>query len=183
MTVRVQREAFDAGREVERLTAGRSDIGAVVTFTGIMRGEADGRPLAGMTLEHYPGMTEKELERVESEACERWPLQAALIVHRFGALQPGDPIVLVVTASAHRAAAFEAAQFLMDYLKTRAPFWKKEERAGGKTEWVEAREADSRARERWGQVSGVRRQVSEITSLSDTSLSDTSLSDTSLSDT
>ncbi|MGH6816249.1 MAG: molybdenum cofactor biosynthesis protein MoaE [Hyphomicrobiaceae bacterium] len=149
MTVRVQREAFDIGREIERLTAGRSDIGAVVTFTGLVRGEANGRRLLAMTLEHYPGMTENELRQVESEAGARWPLQAVLIVHRFGTLRPGDPIVLVVTASAHRAAAFEAAQFLMDYLKTRAPFWKKEEHDSGRSEWVGAREADVRARERW----------------------------------
>ena len=130
MSVRVQREDFDIGAEVARLTAGRTDIGAIVTFTGTVRAENDGGAIAGMTLEHYPGMTEQELARVEAEAAQRWPLQASLIVHRVGTLKPGDNIVLVVTASAHREAAFAAAEFLMDYLKTRAPFWKKELRRG-----------------------------------------------------
>lgn len=146
--IRVQSEDFDIGAEVAALTKGRTDIGAVVTFTGTVRGEAKGEPISTMTLEHYPGMTEQELERVEAEALERWPLQASLVIHRYGKLKPGDNIVLVVTASAHRHAAFEAAEFLMDYLKTRAPFWKKEEgEAGGK--WVDARESDDAARERW----------------------------------
>jgi molybdopterin synthase catalytic subunit len=149
VAVRVQREDFDVGAEVRRLTAGRTDIGAVVTFTGIMRSENDGASVAGMTLEHYPGMTESELARVEAEAAQRWPLQASLIVHRVGTLQPGDNIVLVVTASAHREAAFSAAEFLMDYLKTRAPFWKKEARANGENHWVHARDSDDRAVERW----------------------------------
>ena len=152
MAVRVQREDFDIGAEVGRLTAGRTDIGAVVTFTGVMRSENDGASVAGMTLEHYPGMTEAELARVEAEAGNRWPLQASLIVHRVGALNPGDNIVLVVTASAHREAAFAAAEFLMDYLKTRAPFWKKELDANGRERWVEARESDDAAAERWGCV-------------------------------
>jgi len=147
--VRVQREDFDVGAEVRRLTAGRTDIGAIVTFTGIMRSENDGTSVSGMTLEHYPGMTEAELARVEAEAGNRWPLQASLIVHRVGALNPGDDIVLVVTASAHREAAFAAAEFLMDYLKTRAPFWKKETRADGAERWVEPRDSDDRAAERW----------------------------------
>ena len=112
----------------------------------------DGASVAGMTLEHYPGMTEAELARVEAEAGKRWPLQASLIVHRVGALNPGDNIVLVVTASAHREAAFAAAEFLMDYLKTRAPFWKQEERAGATT-WVDAKQADDAAAERWEQPS------------------------------
>ena len=150
MSVRVQREDFDIGAEVRRLTAGRTDIGAVVTFTGTVRSENDGRGgIAGMTLEHYPGMTETELARVESEAGRRWPLQASLIVHRVGALKPGDNIVLVVTASAHRQAAFAAADFLMDYLKTSAPFWKKERGPDGAERWVEARQSDDRAVERW----------------------------------
>jgi molybdopterin synthase catalytic subunit len=127
MGVRVQAEDFDVGTEIGRLTQGRSDIGAIVTFTGTVRGESGGKPIARMTLEHYPGMTEAELERVEGEANARWSLQASLIIHRIGALTPGDNIVLVVTASAHRQAAFAAAEFLMDYLKTSAPFWKKEE--------------------------------------------------------
>jgi molybdopterin synthase catalytic subunit len=148
--VRVQREDFDVGTEVRRLTAGRTDIGAIVTFTGVMRSQNDGASVAGMTLEHYPGMTEAELTHVEAEAGQRWPLQASLIVHRVGALNPGDNIVLVVTASAHREAAFSACEFLMDYLKTRAPFWKKETRADGAARWVEARESDESAAGRWG---------------------------------
>jgi molybdopterin synthase catalytic subunit len=149
VAVRVQREDFDVGAEVKRLTAGRTDIGAVVTFTGTVRGDSTG--VAALTLEHYPGMTEEELARVEAEAAARWPLQASLIVHRIGTLQPGDNIVLVVTASAHRQAAFDAAAFLMDYLKTRAPFWKKELDADGRERWVEARESDDAAVERWSE--------------------------------
>jgi molybdopterin synthase catalytic subunit len=149
LSVRVQQEDFDLGAEVRRLAAGRTDIGAIVTFTGVMRGDNGGHAVAGMTLEHYPGMTEPELVQVEAEACERWPLQASLIVHRIGALKPGDNIVLVVTASAHRQAAFAAAEFLMDYLKTRAPFWKKESRTDGSQRWVEAREGDEQAADRW----------------------------------
>ena len=149
MGVRVQAEDFSVGAEVARLTAGRTDIGAVVTFTGIVRAENGGGPIAGMTLEHYPGMTEAELARVEAEAAKRWPLQASLIVHRVGALRPGDNIVLVATASAHRQAAFAAAEFLMDYLKTRAPFWKKELAPDGREHWVEARDSDEAAAGRW----------------------------------
>jgi molybdopterin synthase catalytic subunit len=149
MPVRVQREDFDLGAEVKRLTAGRTDIGAIVTFTGTVRGEAGGTPVAAMSLEHYPGMTESELARVKAEACVRWPLQASLIIHRYGELRPGDNIVLVVTASAHRHAAFEAAAFLMDYLKTRAPFWKKETGPDGEAVWVDARPSDDTALERW----------------------------------
>ena len=149
MSVRVQREDFDVGAEVRRLTAGRTDIGAVVTFTGIVRRSSDGGAIASMTLEHYPEMTEAELARVEADANRRWPLQASLIVHRIGALEPGDNIVLVVTASAHREAAFAAAEFLMDYLKTRAPFWKKEEGPDGTASWVDARDSDDAALEKW----------------------------------
>jgi molybdopterin synthase catalytic subunit len=149
MAVRVQREDFDIGAEIRRLTADRTDIGAVVTFTGIVRGEARGQPISSMMLEHYPGMTEQELARVEEEARKRWPLQASLIIHRIGDLKPGDNIVLVITASAHRHAAFEAAAFLMDYLKTRAPFWKKETGPDGTGHWVDARESDEAALERW----------------------------------
>ena len=123
MAVRVQAEDFDIGHEVRLATAGRTDIGAVVTFTGTVRETGDTGHTAAMTLEHYPGMTETELERIEQEAYARWPLQASLIVHRTGTLHPGDNIVLVIAASAHRHAAFEAAMFLMDYLKSRAPFW------------------------------------------------------------
>jgi molybdopterin synthase catalytic subunit len=147
MTVRVQSEDFDVSAEIDRLTAGGVDIGAIVTFTGRVR--ANEGKLATMTLEHYPGMTEAELARIEAEAQARWPLQASLIVHRVGELAPGDNIVLVVTASAHRQAAFEAAGFLMDYLKTRAPFWKKEVSAAGDSAWVEARQGDESAAKRW----------------------------------
>ncbi|MGE0700329.1 MAG: molybdenum cofactor biosynthesis protein MoaE [Hyphomicrobiaceae bacterium] len=150
MAVRVQPEDFDIGREVSALTAGRTDIGAIVTFTGTVRGEAKGRPIVSMTLEHYPGMTEAELGRVEAEALARWPLDASLVIHRIGELKPGDNIVLVVTASRHRQAAFEAAEFLMDYLKSRAPFWKKETAADGTGNWVDARDSDETALARWG---------------------------------
>jgi molybdopterin synthase catalytic subunit len=149
VSVRVQREDFDIGTEVRRLTAGRTDIGAIVTFTGTVRGGTVGGSISEMTLEHYPGMTEEELARVEAEAAARWPLQASLIVHRIGTLRPGDNIVLVVTASAHREAAFTAAAFLRDYLKSRAPFWKKETAADGEERWVEARASDDAAAERW----------------------------------
>jgi molybdopterin synthase catalytic subunit len=149
VAVRVQREDFDIGAEVKGLTAGRTDVGAIVTFTGTVRGEAGGKPIAAITLEHYPGMTESELARIESEACARWPLQAALVIHRYGELRPGENIVLVITASAHRQAAFEAAAFLMDYLKTRAPFWKKETSLVGEGVWVDARTCDDTALARW----------------------------------
>ncbi|MGD9785467.1 MAG: molybdopterin synthase catalytic subunit MoaE [Hyphomicrobiaceae bacterium] len=149
MSVRVEEADFDIGHEVSQLTGGRTDIGAIVTFTGTVRGEAHGRAIEHMTLEHYPGMTEAELTRIEAQAHERWPLQASLIVHRYGQLAPGDNIVLVVTASAHRHAAFEAAEFLMDYLKSRAPFWKKEACADGSGGWVDARETDDQAMARW----------------------------------
>jgi molybdopterin synthase catalytic subunit len=149
VSVRVQREDFDIGAEVARLAAGRTDIGAIVTFTGTVRDGGTGSGIASMTLEHYPGMTEDELTRVEAEAASRWPLLGSLIVHRVGTLKPGDNIVLVVTASTHRQAAFSAAEFLMDYLKTRAPFWKKERGADGKEQWVEARASDDAAAERW----------------------------------
>jgi molybdopterin synthase catalytic subunit len=149
MAIRVQREDFDIASEVRALAAGNTDIGAVVTFTGTVRGEAKGRPIVSMTLEHYPGMTEDELARVEAEAQARWPLAGSLVIHRYGELRPGDNIVLVVTASRHRQAAFEAAEFLMDYLKSRAPFWKKETAADGTGSWVDARDTDEKALERW----------------------------------
>ncbi|MBX3505061.1 MAG: molybdopterin synthase catalytic subunit MoaE [Parvibaculum sp.] len=145
--IRVETHDFDIGAEVAALTKGRTDIGAVVTFSGLVRDMNDGA-VASMELEHYPGMTEKELARIEAEAHRRWPLQASLIVHRVGKLLPGDNIVLVIAASAHREAAFEAASFLMDYLKTRAPFWKKEDR-NGKAQWVDARESDGKAMKKW----------------------------------
>lgn len=146
--IRVQQEDFDIGAEIAALRAGRTDIGAIVTFTGTVRDQAGGEPISRMTLEHYPGMTEKELERIEREAHERWPLQANLIIHRYGPMKPGENIVLVITASAHRHAAFEAAEFLMDYLKTSAPFWKKEDGEQG-GDWVDARDSDDSARKRW----------------------------------
>jgi molybdopterin synthase catalytic subunit len=146
ITVRVQAGDFDVAAEVAQLAAGRRDIGAVVTFTGLCRDE-DGR-LGALELEHYPGMAEAEIGRIAAEACERWPIQGVTVIHRTGKLLPGDNIVLVVTASAHRQAAFEAANFLMDYLKTSAPFWKKEHGAGA-AGWVEAKADDDRAAERW----------------------------------
>jgi molybdopterin synthase catalytic subunit len=148
MSVRLQTEAFDAAAEAAALTRGRRDIGALVTFTGICRGADDGQAIAAMTLEHYPGMAEAEIARHVEEAERRWDLLGVTVIHRHGRLQPGDPIVLVVTAAAHRHAAFAAAEFLMDYLKTRAPFWKREERRDG-TEWVAAKDADSAAADRW----------------------------------
>ncbi len=144
--IRVQHEDFDIGAEIAALKAGRSDIGAIVSFIGTVRDRQGA--VSAMTLEHYPGMTEAELARIEAEANARWPLQACLIVHRFGALQPGDNIVLVVTASEHRDAAFDAAKFLMDYLKTSAPFWKREDGPGG-ARWVEADAKDDAAATRW----------------------------------
>lgn len=146
--IRVQSEDFDIGAEIETLRAGRTDIGAIVSFTGTVRDTAKGESISEMTLEHYPGMTEKELERIEQEANDRWPLQASLVIHRIGPMKPGENIVLVVTASAHRQAAFEAAEFLMDYLKTSAPFWKKEEGPDG-GDWVDARDSDDEALKRW----------------------------------
>jgi molybdopterin synthase catalytic subunit len=151
--VRVQREDFDLGAEVARLTRGRTDLGAIVTFVGTVRGTAKGMPIRAMTLEHYPGMTETELGRIEAEARSRWPLADCLVVHRYGRLVPGDNIVLVVTTSAHREAAFSAAEFLMDYLKTSAPLWKSEETTNGAAHWVEAHAADDRARARWDEPS------------------------------
>lgn len=145
--IRVQSGDFDIGAEIERVRAGRTDIGAVVSFTGTVR-ETKTERVAAMTLEHYPGMTERELARIEAEARERWPITDCTIIHRYGRLEPGENIVLVVTASAHRQAAFEAAQFLMDYLKTSAPFWKSEETPDG-LRWVEASGADDDAARRW----------------------------------
>lgn len=148
MTVRLQREDFDTGREAALLTHGRTDIGAVVAFTGICRGREAAGEISAMTLEHYPGMAEAEIARHVEEAKSRWPLLGVTVIHRYGRLVPGDNIVLVVTASTHRDAAFAAAEFLMDYLKTKAPFWKLEERAG-ETRWVEAKQSDGAAADRW----------------------------------
>jgi len=155
MTVRIQREDFDAAAEIARLTKGRADIGALATFTGICRDDG----IAAMTLEHYPGMAEAEIERHVEEAGKRWPLLGVTVIHRHGRFTPGENIVLVVTASSHREAAFAAAEFLMDYLKTRAPFWKKEERAGA-AGWVEARQIDAAAAERWTD-GGSKREAAE----------------------
>ncbi len=150
--IRVQREDFDVGREIARLSAGKTDIGGVCVFVGLVRdmaAESAGDAAVGaMTLEHYPGMTEKELARIEAEARSRWPLDEALVIHRYGRLEPGDRIVLVATASAHREAAFAACHFLIDWLKTRAPFWKQEETAQG-GQWVAARDSDDAAAARW----------------------------------
>jgi len=146
MTVRIQREDFEPGTEIARLQ--REDAGAIVSFVGVVRGESHGEKLVSMTLEHFPGMTERALERIAKEARSRWSLQGVSVVHRVGELKPGERIVLVVTAAAHRRAAFEAAEFLMDYLKTRAPFWKRELRASGE-HWVEARGSDDEAAARW----------------------------------
>ena len=147
-SVRLQRENFDPAVEAAALTRGRTDIGAVVTFTGVCRGAEAGEPIAALNLEHYPGMAEAEIVRHVEEAQKRWPLLGVTVIHRHGRIAPGENIVLVVTASSHREAAFAAAEFLMDYLKTRAPFWKQVESAGGKT-WVEAKAADDAAAARW----------------------------------
>jgi molybdopterin synthase catalytic subunit len=154
MAVRVQAEPFDLPAEMSELRAGRTDLGAVVTFTGIVRDSAHGMRLRAMALEHFPGMAEAAIAHVEAEAHKRWPLTGSLVIHRYGRLLPGEDIVLVVTASAHRHAAFAAAEFLMDYLKTDAPFWKKEEFVDGSLIWVEADTKDDDARERWRRPGG-----------------------------
>ncbi|MGA2942200.1 MAG: molybdenum cofactor biosynthesis protein MoaE, partial [Xanthobacteraceae bacterium] len=147
-TVRLQREAFNAAAEVAKLTRGRTDIGAVVTFTGVCRADENGEKISALTLEHYPDMAEAEITRHVEEASKRWPLLGVTVIHRYGRITPGEDIVLVVIASSHREAALAAASFLMDYLKTRAPFWKQVEKPSGKT-WVEAKAADDAAAERW----------------------------------
>jgi len=147
-SVRIQRQDFDVAAEIAGMTQGRADIGAVVTFSGLCRDEQGS--LSALELEHYPGMAEAEIGRIATEAVQRWPLQGLTVIHRHGKIAPGQNIVLVVAASAHRQAAFEAANFLMDYLKSRAPFWKKEHRAdGSEGGWVEAKEADAQAAGRW----------------------------------
>src|SRR3569832_1448286 len=146
--IRIQREDFDVAAEIARLTKGRADIGAVVTFSGLCRDEQGA--LSALELEHYPGMAAAEIGRIAAQALARWPLQGLTVIHRDGKIAPGENIVLVVAASSHREAAFEAANFLMDYLKSRAPFWKKEHHAdGSEGGWVEAKEADDRAADRW----------------------------------
>ncbi|RAZ79999.1 molybdenum cofactor biosynthesis protein MoaE [Mesorhizobium atlanticum] len=146
--IRIQREDFDVAAEIAGLTKGRADIGAVVTFSGLCRDEQG--TLSALELEHYPGMAEAEIGRIAAQAVERWPLQGLTVIHRHGKIRPGENIVLVVAASSHRQAAFEVANFLMDYLKSRAPFWKKEHLAdGSEGGWVEAKEADDHAADRW----------------------------------
>ena len=148
ITIRIQEADFDIAREIAGLTAERSDVGAVVSFTGICRGSEDGAAIAALTLEHYPGMAEAEIARHAETAMSRWPLSGIGVVHRFGRITPGENIVLVVTGSKHRQAAFEAAEFMMDYLKANAPFWKRVEAAEG-TKWIEARDHDDAAAARW----------------------------------
>lgn len=149
MSVRVQERDFDIGAEVSALTAGHGETGAVASFIGKVRGTAEGKALQTMSLEHYEGMTERELEAIEAEARTRFSLTESLIIHRVGTLKPGDNIVLVIACSAHRKDAFDACAFLMDYLKTRAPFWKKETGADGAGHWVDARGEDDAAASRW----------------------------------
>ena len=157
MPVRVQTEDFDVGAEIAALRAGNPGVGAVVSFVGTVRDLNDGLGVSTLTLEHYPGMTERSLEEICARAHERWDLLDVLVIHRVGELRPLDQIVLVVVTSAHRGEAFRACEFVMDYLKTQAPFWKKEVTPEG-ARWVEARESDDRAAERWGLrlVSGAR---------------------------
>lgn len=149
MAVRVATDDFDISAEMAKLSGGNTGIGGVALFVGKVRGEVRGQPLVSMTLEHYPGMTEAELSRIEAEARERFRLSESLIVHRVGELKPGDNIVLVIACASHRQDAFAGAEFLMDYLKTRAPFWKKETLADGSAHWVDARESDQDAASVW----------------------------------
>src|SRR6266446_3006097 len=146
--IRVQREDFDAGVELERLTKGDRRVGGVASFIGLVRDMGGPESVSALILEHYPGMTEKKLAEIEAEANRRWPLSASLIIHRYGRLEPGDRIVLVATASPHRQAALESCAFLIDWLKTAAPFWKLED-VGGEQRWVEARDSDDEAAARW----------------------------------
>jgi molybdopterin synthase catalytic subunit len=148
VTIRIQEADFDVAQEISALTNGRTDIGAVVSFIGICRGSEGSQPIAALTLEHYPDMAEAEIARHAGTAMSRWPLTGLSVVHRVGRITPGENIVLVLTASSHRQAAFEAAEFLMDYLKANAPFWKREETPAG-TNWVEAHDRDDTAAARW----------------------------------
>jgi molybdopterin synthase catalytic subunit len=148
VTIRIQQADFDIAGEIAALTKGRTDIGAVVSFSGICRDDEKGEAIAALTLEHYPGMAEAEIARHAETAMSRWPLTGLSVVHRVGRITPGENIVLVLTASKHRQAAFQAAEFLMDYLKANAPFWKREESAKG-TSWVDARSHDDAAAARW----------------------------------
>ena len=147
-TIRIQQADFDVAQEIAALSKGRTDVGAIVTFSGICRGNENGEPIAALTLEHYPGMAEAEIKRHTDEAMSRWPLTGLTVVHRVGRIKPGENIVLVLAASAHRQAAFQAAEFLMDYLKANAPFWKREESQKG-TSWIEAHSHDDAAAARW----------------------------------
>jgi molybdopterin synthase catalytic subunit len=148
VTIRIQEADFDIGHEIAALTKSRTDVGAVVTFSGICRGTEKGEPIAALTLEHYPGMAEAEIQRHADEAMARWPLTGLTVLHRVGRITPGENIVVVLAASQHRQAAFQAAEFLMDYLKANAPFWKREEKPDG-TRWVDARHHDDDAAARW----------------------------------
>jgi molybdopterin synthase catalytic subunit len=148
VTIRIQEADFDIAREIAALTKGRTDIGAVVSFSGVCRGSEGSETIAALTLEHYPGMAEAEIARHAETAMSRWPLSGLSVIHRVGRIIPGENIVLVLTASQHRQAAFQAAEFLMDYLKANAPFWKREETAAG-TSWVDARHHDDAAAARW----------------------------------
>lgn len=149
ISISVQAADFDSSSEQTLLHAGDGDIGAIVSFTGLVRDQVQGKQLSSMYLEHYPGMTEQALQQIAEQAANRWPLQAVRIIHRIGPLAPQDRIVLVLAASAHRQAAFDACAFIMDYLKTRAPFWKKEQTASGEAWWVDARDSDETALNRW----------------------------------
>ncbi|ANQ84731.1 molybdenum cofactor biosynthesis protein E [Azoarcus olearius] len=149
MSISVQEEDFDVGAEIDALTAGRVDVGAVASFVGLVRDANEGSGVSAMTLEHYPGMTEQALADIVAEAEARWRLNAVRVIHRYGRLVPGDRIVFVAVAGAHRGEAFAACEFIMDYLKTRAPFWKREETPQG-ARWVDAREGDDAAAARWG---------------------------------
>lgn len=153
-TIRVQAEPIDIGAECAALGAGRFDIGGIGSFIGTVRDTAGGRRITAMTLEHYPGMTERALAAIAAEATRRWNLLGCTLVHRVGRMEPGETIVLVLAASAHRHAALDATAFLIDWLKTRAPFWKKETFADGAEAWVDAREADDAAAARWGTLAG-----------------------------
>jgi molybdopterin synthase catalytic subunit len=150
LTIRVQQADFDLGAEYAALTQGRTDIGGIGSFVGVVRDTAGGRKIVSMTLEHYPGMTEKALTRIAESAIQRWNLQGCTLLHRVGELVPGENIVLVLAAAPHRQAALEATAYLIDWLKTRAPFWKKERFMGGEEAWVDAREADDAAVAKWG---------------------------------
>jgi molybdopterin synthase catalytic subunit len=148
--IKVQSEDFDISAEIAALTAGRTDIGGIGCFVGTVRADAKGAAVTGMTLEHYPGMTERAISRIADQAANRWPLLGCTIIHRVGRLRPGENIVLVIAASTHRQAALDATAFLIDWLKTKAPFWKREDFASGEGAWVDAREEDDTAASRWG---------------------------------